>query len=216
MPRKKGSQNADFAAAKQELLTRIRRALLGDAPPSSFRSLAAAAGVTIPTLRHYFGDRDAVIAAVFADCHSGGKHELQIARTPTGPLRASLQDFVRHFLGGLQYGGLDRLNAVGLVEGLNHPRVAQSYLSEVLEPTLVALQDRFQVHIDRTEMRAVNPRFAAIGFVSPLLLLVLHQNGLGGSANYPTEVDAFAREHTEAFLTAHEIVPPPGRASTDR
>lgn len=208
MPRKKGSQNSDFATAKQELLTRIRLSLLGSDPPSSFRSLAKAADVTIPTLRHYFGDREDVIAAVFADCHLGGKKELEIAQTPTGPFRKSIHDFVRHFVGGFQFGGLDRLNAVGLMEGLNNARVAEAYLAEVLEPTLLAVQKRFQVHVERGEMKAVNTRFAAISFVSPLLVLFLHQKGLSGSVNYPTDTDAFVLEHTEAFLTAHEIKKP--------
>jgi AcrR family transcriptional regulator len=203
MPRKKGSANADFDASRRALLDRLRESLLGDEPPSSFRTLAAAAGVTMPTLRHYFGDREGVIAAVFAECHEGGERELEVAARPTGPFRRSVHDLLRHVADGFRYGRLDRLHAVGLVEGLANERVAGAYLADVLEPTLRAAQRRLEAHIDGGEMRPADPRHAALALLGPVVLLYLHQHGLCGEAAYPIDIDAFLSGHADAFVRAY-------------
>ncbi len=203
MPRPQGSANTDFAQKRQELLDRLRKTLLGKNPPSSFRALASAAKVTIPTLRHYFGDRDDVLAAVFADCHLGGRKELELAATPSGPFAKSIHDFVQHVIGGFQYGGLRELHTVGLLEGFGSGPVARSYLAEVLEPTLNACKQRLEVHIARGEMKDTDARHAAITLISPLVIVFLHQNALGGSKEYPMDIAAFARNHIDAFVTAY-------------
>jgi AcrR family transcriptional regulator len=207
MSRNIGSRNADFETAKAALLGRIRKALHGDHPPSSFRSLAKSAGVTIPTLRHYFGGREELFAAVFADCHAGGRTELEIAQAPSGPFRKSIHDLVRHLVDGFRYGRLDRLHAVGLTEGLLDAGVARAYLADILEPTLDAIRQRLEAHIARGEMRSMNARHAALGLASPVLVLFLHQNGLCGAATYPTEIEAFVADHIEAFVKAYELKP---------
>lgn len=204
MPRPRGSANTDFAQKRQELLDRLRAMLLGESPPSSFRALAVAANVTIPTLRHYFGDRDDVLAAVFADCHLGGHKELEIAATPSGPFAKSIFDCVHHIIGGFQYGGLRQLHTVGLLEGFGSHPVAQSYLAEVLEPTLNACKQRLEVHIARGEMKDTDARHAAINLISPVLIVFLHQNALGGSKEYPLDIAAFASNHIESFVTAYQ------------
>lgn len=203
MPRKKGSQNTDFDAKKRELLARLRSTLLGDRPPSSYRALAKGAGVTMPTLRHYFGDREEVLAAVFADCHSEGRKHIETAETPSGEFRRSIHDLVRHVVDGFRFGGLLELHAVGLVEGLGSPRVARAYLAEVLEPTINAARMRLEAHLARGEMRSTDARHAAVGLIGPILVLFLHQDGLGGSADFPIDVDSFIADHAEAFLAAH-------------
>lgn len=203
MPRKKGSLNADFDAARAGLVARLRAALLGSEPPSSYRALAKAAGVTIPTLRHYFADREGVYAAVFADCHAGGQSELDTAATPSGPFPESIRDLVRHFADGFRYGGLTELHAVGLAEGFGNRRVAAAFLGEVFEPTLAATQVRLEAHVARGEMRPTDARHAALRLVGPILLAFLHQHALGGSAGYPLDLDAFAADHAAAFVAAH-------------
>ena len=204
MPRKKGSKNTDFVVKKEDLLRLLRSALRGDNPPSSLRSLAKAANVTLPTLRHYFGDREAVFAAIFADCRAGGRRELEIAGTASGEFRESIDELVRHIADGFRYGGLDRLHAVGLTEGLGNRRVASAYLAEVLEPTLSAAQARLETHIGRNEMRATDARHAALRLVSPILVLFLHQQPLGGAAEYPIDIESFIAGHADAFVAAHK------------
>jgi len=205
MPRKKGSQNTDFAASRRALLVRLRAAVLGDNPPSSYRSLAAAAGVTIPTLRHYFGDREAVFAAVFADCREGGRRELEAAETPTGTFRQSINDLVQHVGDGFRYGRLDRLHAVGLIEGLADTRIAHAYLADVLEPTIQATQRRLEVHMAKGEMRLTTARNAAVVLLGPIVLIYLHQQGLSGALTYLTDIDTFLKEHSDGFVKSYEM-----------
>jgi AcrR family transcriptional regulator len=203
MPRPKGSQNEDFAASRAALLVKLRTALLGHEPPSSLRAMALAAEVAVPTLRHYFGDKDAVLVAVFADCHSGGESELRTAATPTGAFRKSVDDLVRHVADGFRYGQLDRLHAVGLTEGLAASPVAFGYLSEMLEPTIKAVAARLQIHVDRREMRDVSVQHAAITLLSPIIVLFLHQNCLNGAKTHPIDIESFLRAHGDSFFRGH-------------
>jgi AcrR family transcriptional regulator len=203
MPRPKGSLNDDFEASRKALLAKLRKSLLGPSPPSSMRSMAQAADVTVPTLKHYFGKKDAMLAAVFADCHEGGAQELLTAATPIGGFTASVGHLVRHVADGFRYGGLDRLHVVGLTEGLVEQPVANSYLTEILEPTIEAATTRLQAHIDFGEMQRVSARHAAFALLSPILLLFLHQRGLNGSKTHPTDIEAFIKTHVEGFVRGY-------------
>src|SRR4029453_8388425 len=64
MARTSGSRNRDYDEKRVALLKHLdaRLADLSKARPS-FREMAAAAGVSVPTLRHYFRDRDGVLQA---------------------------------------------------------------------------------------------------------------------------------------------------------
>jgi AcrR family transcriptional regulator len=205
MPRKTGSKNADFAASRAAILVRLRDALLKDNPPSSYRGLATAAGVTIPTLQHYFGNREEVFAAIFVDFREGAEGELAIAETPTGLLRQSTHDLVMHVADGFRYGGLVRLHAVGLAQGLSHIVLANSYLNHILEPTILATERRLDVHIAQGEMHPANTRYAAISLLSPIVLIFLHQQALDGAVAYPTDIDSFLQSHINAFVGFYEI-----------
>jgi len=205
MPRLKGSQNDDFAASRAALLAKLRAALLSPNPPSSLRAMAQVAGVAVPTLRHYFGGKDAVLTEVFADCHRGGANELKVAATPTGAFRKSIDDLVQHIADGFRFGRLDRLHAVGLIEGLASSQVALGYLSEILEPTIEAATTRLQSHIDRGEMRPVPARHAAVLLMSPILVLFLHQHGLNGAITYPTDIQAFLTTHADGFCQGYAL-----------
>jgi AcrR family transcriptional regulator len=207
MPRKKGSKNADFDASRAAILVRLCDSLLGDDPPSSYRGLAVAAGATIPTLHHYFGNREAVFSAVFADLHVGGQKELAVTEEPSGKFRKSVSDLVSHISDGFRYGLLDRLHAIGLIEGLSHQLLAKSYLAEVLEPTIMATTRRLDAHLVKGEMRDVNTRYAAISLLSPIILIFLHQNGLCGESDYPIDIDDFLKNHADAFTSAYENPP---------
>lgn len=181
------------------MLGRLRQSLSDEQPPSSFRELAIAAGVTIPTLRHYFGNREAVIEALFADCHEGAAGELAVTARPNGDWETSIRELVAHVAGGFRFGGLTDLHAAGLVEGLRNREVARAYLNEVLEPTLEAVEKRLRSHIQNGEMAEVDARMAAMQLVSSLLVLFLHQTALGGAEDYPVDVEAFLEAQVKWF-----------------
>jgi AcrR family transcriptional regulator len=202
MARPKGTKNPEHDEKRAALLARLRQSLSDEQPPSSFRELAEAAGVTIPTLRHYFGNREAVLEALFVDCHAGAAGELEVARRPQGSLKESIRQLLAHLAGGFQYGGLTDLHAAGLVEGLRHREVARAYLSEVLEPTLAAVEERLKEHMERGEMARVDARMAALQLVSGVMVLYLHQDGLGGGVSYPMQVETFLEMQAEWFCRA--------------
>ncbi|NJO12111.1 MAG: hypothetical protein HC872_00060 [Gammaproteobacteria bacterium] len=99
--------------------------------------------------------------------------------------------------------GVGAVHAVGLTEGLKSDKAGLSYLLDVLEPTLQALEARLQVHIDRGEMRAADTRHAALWLLSPVLLALLHQHELGGTRCRPLDVEALLQEHALVFASVY-------------
>ncbi len=205
MPRPKGTTNPDYEHKRQNLLQLLRDALLAPVPPSSFRDLAAAAAVTIPTLRHYFGNREAVFHAIFEDFHHGALNELALTARPSGRFPHSMQQLCDHFCDAFENYGLTTLHAVALMEGMRHPQVAAAYLEHILDPTLAAIEIRLAQHIDSQEMRKANTRHAALAFLSPILVGFLHQKSLVGQTLYPLALRSTLQDHVRAFVRGYQI-----------
>lgn len=203
MARREGTRNARYDERRLELLVRLRDRLdrAGGAPPS-WRELAAAAGVSLSTLSHYFGRREDVVRAVMEHDHASGAEPLALMSEPTGPFAQSIADALGHIADGFRHGGLGALFARGLVEGLRHKAIGPAFLQSALEPTLSAVEQRLRAHIARGEMRDVDPRGPAIALISPVLIAFLHQQQLGGLAVRPMDVDTFLTEHAAAFVRA--------------
>ncbi|MDP3505037.1 MAG: TetR/AcrR family transcriptional regulator C-terminal domain-containing protein [Myxococcales bacterium] len=127
-------------------------------------------------------------------------HHIATGELP--PLRESLIGVLGYILSGLTDSGLAELHVLGLRSGLKHPALGPAYLTEVLEPSLVALETRLQRHAARGELRGENTRVAALQLVSPVLLAVLHQRELGGTTCRPLDLPAFLEPHVDAFLRA--------------
>jgi AcrR family transcriptional regulator len=180
------------------------RARLGEAGAThpSWRDLAAAAGVGLSTLSHYFGRRDEVVKAVLEQDLSDGEEPLSIMAQPSGPFAQSIRDAVAHLSAGLSHGGLSRAYATGLVQCLRHPSLGPAFLETALEPTIRAVEVRLQAHVDRGEM-AGDPRAAALMLISPLLIAHLHQRELGGTQVRPLDLETFSALLAESFILAH-------------
>ena len=203
MARPAGSPNADFPAKRAALLDALLAALLGAREPPSLRALGRAAGVGVPTLKHYFGDRPAVLAAVFAHAHRDAAEPLRVAATPDGPADSSVPALLRHAWAGFVHGGVGRLHELGLREGLADPAVAAAYRREVLDPTLDAFAARLAAHALKGELAIPDPRRAAAALLGPLLLSHLHQTALAGAPDRPLDTDLMLRDLAAAFLRAH-------------
>lgn len=212
MARPAGSPNADFEEKRSALLASLLAALLAATEPPSMRALARAAGVTVPTLRHYFGGREAVLAAVFAHCRADGAGPLRLAATPDGPARRSVEALLRHAAAGLAYGGVGRLNELGLREGLSDPAAAAAFRTDVLDPTLDAFAARLTAHAEAGELDLPDPRAAAVQLLGPLLLHFLHQTSLGGADDRPLDADGLIADLAAAFVRGHR---PAGGPSDD-
>ena len=207
----KGSRNADYDKERERLLEAVRtRLLASDGAQASFRELAEVAGVSVATLRHYFGSREALLAEVMRDMHRRGlPHLLAAATEPRGPVRDSLRWFLDSLLMGWRM-GVGAVHAFGLTAGVGHETLGPVYVRELLEPTLQAAEARLARHIADGELRRCDVRHAALELVCPVVLGLLHQVQLSGASCRPLDVERFLTDHLETFLRGHAV--PPGSA----
>lgn len=205
MGRRPGARNADFESERDSLVAKLAaRLTLPGAARSSMRELAAAADISVATLQHYFRDRDGVVVAVFESARRGGTVHLDaVADGPLGTLRASIQWFLDYAAQGLVQFGLGHLHELGLTAGARDAVLGPAYLSNVLEPTLQALERRLARHLAAGHLRACDLRIAALELVAPLLVAVLHQHSLGGTEQRPLALDTFLKAHLTTFLRAY-------------
>lgn len=204
MVRTRGAVSADHDAKRAELLDRLLGRLTrhGETRPS-LRALAEAAGVSVPTLRHYFGSREGAVEAVLEKVEKDGAVHLERAAEAGPDLRTSVRLFLEDAAFGLTRTPLGDAMAAGLAEGLLMP-AGPAYVDHLLEPTLKALAKRLSAHQERGQMREANPRHAALILFAPLFLACQHQRQLGGQRNYPLDLTAFVEELTESFVRAYE------------
>lgn len=202
MSRPSGARNADYEQRRAELIERIERRLVSppDHPPMS--ELAKAAGVSIPTMKHYFGDREGVIEAILRDGGGRGGRFMDHAAEPAGDFAASMRELANFVIQGWRRGRLGNLHAVGFAEAQRHERAAATYLDAIMDPMIEAVAMRLSRHAERGEMRATDTRHAAVGFIGPLFLALMHQIEFGGADHRPLDLDVFARDHADAFTRA--------------
>lgn len=204
MSRPAGARNADYAETKARLAARLAERLLASGgPEASLRELAAAADVSVPTLRHYFEDRSGAIAAALASIGAAGAPWMAHTRDPgPGDARASLQAWGQLFVVGWRQAGVGRMQQAGLAAGLGESALGPAYLEALLEPVQQALEGRVEALQARGDLREGPPRLAALQLLAPMVLALLHQDALGGSRCRPLDVDPFVPAHIDAWLRA--------------
>ena len=197
------ARSAEYDIKRRQLLGRIAiRFKQPDRP--SLRELAVAAEVSVPTLRHYFGNREGVVAAVLADAHARGAPFLALAARPDGPLPHSLRIGLTQIVQGHLF-AVGGFHAIGLTEGLLHRTIGPHYLQTILEPALQAFELRLQAHIDLGDLKPVNVRHAALGLVAPVVLFMLHQGELGGHRVRPGGPAELVDYLVDAFVAAFGV-----------
>jgi AcrR family transcriptional regulator len=208
MTRAKGSRNADYAQARARLVEAVRaRVCEPGGAQASFRELAEVAGVSVATLRHYFGTREALLVEVMAAMHRSGLPFMHLGATE---VHGSLRESVTWFLGFLLQGwtrGVGAMQAFGLTAGLGHETLGPAYVQELLEPTLQVAELRLARHMAEGEMRRCDVRHAALALVSPVVLALLHQGALSGARCRPLDVPRFLEDHVDAFVRAYAPAP---------
>jgi AcrR family transcriptional regulator len=208
LARTKGARNADYHAKRRELLGRLLPRFVDRSQGRpSFRQFAAAAGVTMPTLRHYFGDRSDVVAAVLEEHRRLGDRQLEVASTPAGDFAGSIRDFAHGLVAGLQAPDrpvrLGDVFSASLSEGLADPEIGPLALRHVLDPALEALEQRLERHVERGEMLKADLRAAALTLIAPILLAVLHQDQMQGASLRPVALHDLAEDVAQAFIRAY-------------
>jgi AcrR family transcriptional regulator len=203
LARPKGSRNRDYAESRRDLARRIATALPPDAlARASLRDFAASAAVSLPTLRHYFADAGAIIAEVLALGHVVGPPFAAHVAEAHGDFATSMRELIAYLAAGLTQAPVLDAHQIGLSSGMGSPIVGASYLEFVVEPALAAVEARLLTHQKRGDMRACDPRAAALAIVAPLTIGMLHQHRLGGSHVRPLDLGAFVKQHTEAMIHA--------------
>ncbi len=209
MPRPKGARDADYGVKRSALLRKLSERLiqLDDTRPS-LRQLAIAAGVTVPTLRHYFGDRDDLVEAVLEEIFVHGEHYLERGAEPYGDLDQSIRAFLKTFAEVLVDGPrLGDKIAIAFLEGFYSKRLGPMALNYVIEPPLQAMEKRLAAHQARGELGDVDLRCAALMLLSPLVVACMHQNQMFGDDVRPLDLTPLIDSSASSFLKAYGGAP---------
>lgn len=202
MPRPAGSRNRDYAASRSALVTALAAHLLDEVgEPTPLSGLAQAAGVTTPTLRHYFGDRDGVFRAVLEAVHADSAGHLAAMADPGDADPAELlPDVLASLVEVWRRYGFGRVVASGLSLGLGNPARGPVVVEEVLEPLLQAVERLLGRLVADGRLPPVDVRAGALSLLGSLVVALLHQDGLDGARCRPLDVPAFARRHARTVL----------------
>lgn len=205
MARSTGAVGKSHQARRLEILARLTQRLTEpNAMHASYRELAAAAGVSLSTLQHYFGRRDEVVAAVLGQAQAAAAPHFATLAEPLGSLEESVLAALTQLRLGFEHFGVGEIHALALVEGLRNATIGPITVETVLEPSISALATRLANHQQRGDMRRdVEPRHAAIMLLAPPLLLFLHQQQLHGASAHPIDLNEFFENHARAFMRAH-------------
>ncbi|MDP2307469.1 MAG: TetR/AcrR family transcriptional regulator [Pseudomonadota bacterium] len=204
MARKVGDRNRDFERKRELILDVLQvRLLREDAARITMNEMAIAADVSLSTLRHHFGSRSDVVAAVLERLgRRGAPYIASAAALPEGDVESSLTWLLTSILRGLQFGLADVVG-MGLTLGLRDPTVGPAFLENVLEPLLQSVEARLAHHVRSGELAEVDLRLAALVLVSPLLLATLHQRGLCGDKVRPLALDTVVGAQVRHFLRGY-------------
>jgi AcrR family transcriptional regulator len=206
MGRPAGSRNEGYDERRAALAAAvIPRLVADDGPQASLAELAAAAGVSVPTMKHYFGDRSGLVAAALRTIGQGGAPHVERTKFPTQPtFDGSMRDLAREFAMAWRTFGVGRMIGASLAVGIHDREAGPGTVDGVLEPTIQAIEARIAAHVERgdVDIHATEIRLCAIQFLSPLMVALLHQQELGGTACRPLDVDAFVEAHVDRFLRA--------------
>ncbi|MEZ4451783.1 MAG: hypothetical protein R3B09_20135 [Nannocystaceae bacterium] len=220
--RPRGALDPGHDERRRELATAALGAVVQGGARTSLHALARATECSIPTLRHYFGDRSGVIAAALEGARALAEvHLARLADPGALDLAASVRAVADDLVTAWVRHGVGRIFSAGLCAGIFDDLAGPGYLGGVLEPTLQAFEARLRVHAGRGELDLDDDddeaiRAAGLAFLSPLILALLHQEGLGGRRCRPLDLAAFAEDHAARFLRAYGRAPPTRPATRGR
>lgn len=189
---------------KSELLSILARTAISErSAPVSLRQFAIQAGVSEPTLRHYFTDRRGVVIAIIAHFAEGARDWLARSAEPQSSVEGAVRGYGALAMEGADTDLFAQAHAFALVESIHDPVVARAYLDTIIEPSLKAIEQRLAPGADPDHANPDRVRHAALALYSPVLIAVLHQRLLKGSEARPLDMSAFFDDL--AALFAHGL-----------
>jgi len=200
MPRPAGARNHDFDEKRAALLDALTDfALSADLRRPSLRQFAMAVHQSEPTLRHYFHDRQGLVVEILENIGRRATPLWAMVATPSASPEVAFEEYFRISEAGMKLGGFTRAHAFGLIEGLADECAGKAYLEKVLEPALKAVSEKLRgtpgAPDDDAELRA-----AALATLSPMLVMSLHQELLGGVTSAPIDSGVTMR-HLQGWLS---------------
>lgn len=203
MGRPKGKRSPRYAQRRQELARRVFQTILEDGN-TSLRAMAERTAVSRPTLRHYFGSREgAVNAALASAAHLGRPHQERLAELPIADAETTLREALGLLVIGWRESGVGRIHEVGLKTGLEDETTARTYVSDILEPLLQAVETLLVRLVQAQQLQPLDTRQSALMLVSPVVMALLHQDGLGGGGIRPLGVEEMVGTIVDSFCRAY-------------
>jgi AcrR family transcriptional regulator len=199
MARPMGVRNHDFEEKRAALLDALTDfALSADLRRPSLRQFAIAVHASEPTLRHYFTDRQGLVIAILENIGQRGAPLWSMVSIPSASPAQAMEEYFRVSEAGMRLGSFIRAHAFGLIEGLADDAAGRAYLEKVLEPALQAISAKLRATPGAPPQESAL-RAAALATLSPLLVMSLHQELLGGRSIAPVDSSETIR-HLEAWL----------------
>ncbi len=191
MPRPAGVRNRDFKAKRTALLDTLTEfALTDDLRRPSLRQFAIAADASEPTLRHYFEDRRGVVLAILDHINHRAHPLWDVVATGSADTTTAVEEYFRITRAGMQHAGFVRAHAFGLIEGMADEVIGRAYLEKLLDPALETVARKLAATPGGPEGPEAL-RTAAFMILSPLLVMTMHQELLGGRESSPLDEGAF-------------------------
>lgn len=187
---------------KTELLAELAATAIAErSAPVSLRQFAIRAGVSEPTLRHYFTDRQGVVIAIIGYFAAGARGFLERSAAPAASVEDAVRGYAELALEGADTDIFAQAHAFALVESIHDPVVARAYLDTVIEPSLRAIESRLSPSLDPAGAHPDRVRHAAISLYAPILIAVVHQRLLRGGEARPLNMGAFFNDLSDLFAT---------------
>jgi AcrR family transcriptional regulator len=169
---------------------------------ASLRELARRVGISQPSLYHYFASKEALVEAIFswqtAEVNKRREAALADARLKT-PQRFLL------WLGNEIVSRFTEPEALALQklihgEAIRGGETARTFARLHIAPMVAGTAAVFSRFMSEGKIRAVDPDHAARAFVTPIIMLVMHQKMMGAAAFDPVDMRAFVDSHVDMFL----------------
>lgn len=185
---------------RTELLRVLAPAAIAErSAPVSLRQFAIKAGVSEPTLRHFFTDRQGVVIAIIGFFAQGARDWLARSAQPAASVTEAVAGYADLATEGSDTDIFAQAHAFALVESIHDPVVARAYLDIIIEPSLTAIEARLAPSVDPKAAAPDRVRHAALTLYAPILLAVLHQRLLKGAEARPLDMAAFFADLTDLF-----------------
>lgn len=188
---------------RTELLDALTEIALQEASaPTSLRQFAIRVGVSEPTLRHYFNDRQGVVIAIIEHLALKAASFWEQCANPGADLADAIHGYVDLAMSGFANHSFARAHAFALVESIHDPVVAKAYLTVIIEPSLVAIEHRLAPKLDPEGKEPDRVRHTALFVYAPILMAVLHQRLLQGQHVRPLNIADYTARLTEILAQA--------------